>query len=514
ANVLKSPRGIRGFQLDVGNFTEWRVQGKVGGYKNFPDKTRGVLNEGGLYGERQGWHLPNYPLSPSTSWASRPLSSGLPSSQPGIGFFINQFELDIPENVDAMLSFVFTEPLGQAYRARLFVNGWMMGKRIGGLGPQSKFPVHEGILNYHGKNTVAIALWSMASANETISPNLELVLDAAFEGGVGGVGVDNPGWSAVGLAGKLISKNSDWNQQQKASHKRQDNEIHLRAGSAHIGHSHWTIVAEYWNIKDQDPTTGSGSVLRVPAVPASLTTTTHNAIVQILAFVGDLRWGSDSRWDEMEEVEGESGLTESPDSERPSSLFLPPPSAASPPPPSPSVLSSNRKTQCLDELHPEDKQDKMSSSSASTDAVLTQILAQLEAMQIAQQTMQAKLDALAQERTPLSPIEPRMVTSVPSTPTRGDKDTSSASTPASPSAVSYAAAARAPAAADESKLDEAADSASDVAVRAALIGAPPPPPKALVGAVAGKEDAKAQAQAQMSDKEREKILYPGRVLLS
>ena len=47
-------------------------------------------------------------------------------------------------------------------------------------------------------STVAIALWSMTSANETISPNVELVLDAAFEGGVGGVGVDNPGWSAVG----------------------------------------------------------------------------------------------------------------------------------------------------------------------------------------------------------------------------------------------------------------------------------------------------------------------------
>lgn len=35
ADVLKSPRGIRGFQLDVGNFTEWRVQGKVGGYKGY-----------------------------------------------------------------------------------------------------------------------------------------------------------------------------------------------------------------------------------------------------------------------------------------------------------------------------------------------------------------------------------------------------------------------------------------------------------------------------------------------
>lgn len=32
---IKSPRGIRGFKLNVGNFTEWRVQGKIGGYRKY-----------------------------------------------------------------------------------------------------------------------------------------------------------------------------------------------------------------------------------------------------------------------------------------------------------------------------------------------------------------------------------------------------------------------------------------------------------------------------------------------
>jgi len=68
-----------------------------------------------------------------------------------------------------MLSFTFEEPLGQPYRAFLFVNGWMMGKRVANLGlvlfihilvafftelgirPQAKFPVHEGILDYQGE---------------------------------------------------------------------------------------------------------------------------------------------------------------------------------------------------------------------------------------------------------------------------------------------------------------------------------------------------------------------------
>lgn len=31
-DTSKSPRGVRGFALDTGNFSEWRVQGKVGGY--------------------------------------------------------------------------------------------------------------------------------------------------------------------------------------------------------------------------------------------------------------------------------------------------------------------------------------------------------------------------------------------------------------------------------------------------------------------------------------------------
>ena len=89
----------------------------------------GVLNEGGTFGERKGWHLPSFSTS---NWASRPLTSGLPGG-PGIGFFVTTLNLNL-NNVDAMMSFTFTEPLGQSYRALLFVNGWMMGKRVGNVG--------------------------------------------------------------------------------------------------------------------------------------------------------------------------------------------------------------------------------------------------------------------------------------------------------------------------------------------------------------------------------------------
>ena len=91
----------------------------------------GVLNEGGLFGERHGWHLPGFSTS---SWASRDLSLGLPNNTAGVGFFVTTFDLDIQSGKDVMMSFTFEEPFGQPYRAFLFVNGWMMGKRVGNLG--------------------------------------------------------------------------------------------------------------------------------------------------------------------------------------------------------------------------------------------------------------------------------------------------------------------------------------------------------------------------------------------
>lgn len=146
-NQSKSPRGIRGFKLSSGNFTEWKVQGKIGGYKEcvyrgplhafltimfrFPDRVRGLYNEGGLFGERAGWHLPGFDTS---AWESRDISDGLPNSVAGVGFFVANFDLHIEEGLDVPMSFTFAEEFGQPYRALLFVNGWQMGKRIGNLG--------------------------------------------------------------------------------------------------------------------------------------------------------------------------------------------------------------------------------------------------------------------------------------------------------------------------------------------------------------------------------------------
>ncbi|KIP02769.1 glycoside hydrolase family 35 protein [Phlebiopsis gigantea 11061_1 CR5-6] len=190
----RSPRGIPGFELVGGNFTTWKVQGKVGGYTNYPDKVRGLLNEGGLFGERAGWHLPGFDTS---AWTPRALSAGLPGGGAGVGFFVTTFALGVPAGVDAMFSFVFDNgtatPAGADYRALLFVNGWQYGKRVANIGPQARFPVPTGILDPAGDNTVAVALWALQDA--PVSPTLALVLDGAVEGGVGPIAINNPPWA-------------------------------------------------------------------------------------------------------------------------------------------------------------------------------------------------------------------------------------------------------------------------------------------------------------------------------
>jgi hypothetical protein len=83
-----------------------------------------LQHEGGLFGERQGWHLPGFNTS---SWQSRDLVNGLPNGQPGVGFFVTTFSLNISAGLDVPLSFNFNDG-NIRYRALLFVNGWKYGK--------------------------------------------------------------------------------------------------------------------------------------------------------------------------------------------------------------------------------------------------------------------------------------------------------------------------------------------------------------------------------------------------
>nr|WP_262700819.1 beta-galactosidase [Streptomyces sp. NEAU-383] len=106
----KQPRGLTTAYL-AGSDAQitWRVQGARGGEKPV-DTVRGHMNNGGLYGERAGWTMPDSP--------------------------------------------------DRDYRALIYVNGWLMGQYVNDTGPQHTFPLPRGILRADGRNTIAIASWS------------------------------------------------------------------------------------------------------------------------------------------------------------------------------------------------------------------------------------------------------------------------------------------------------------------------------------------------------------------
>jgi hypothetical protein len=134
-----------------------------------------------MYAERQGWHLPN---APTSSWAMGKPTDGL--SKPGIGFYATSFKLNLPKGYDIPLSFVFDRTTGSNYRVQLFVNGYQFGKYINQIGPQSVFPVPEGILDYSGMNYISMTLWAQ-DANGAKLPSFTLQSGMVVQSGFGPV---------------------------------------------------------------------------------------------------------------------------------------------------------------------------------------------------------------------------------------------------------------------------------------------------------------------------------------
>ncbi|KAJ7018890.1 glycoside hydrolase superfamily [Mycena alexandri] len=176
---LKTPRGIQGyFLLNSSSQPTWKVQGKLGGFQDFPDRVRGIMNEGGFFGDRAGWHLPGFDDS---AWNTTTLSTSLPGA--GVRYFRTTFNLDVPGGYDAKMSF------------KLSSVWWNMGRYVANLGPQNRFPVPAGILDYNGANTVVLAVWATSDDGASIT-SFELTVDSVFEGGTGPVASNNPLWEA------------------------------------------------------------------------------------------------------------------------------------------------------------------------------------------------------------------------------------------------------------------------------------------------------------------------------
>lgn len=182
-NQMKNPRGI--LRYDLSNHKakniKWKLTGNLGG-EDYLDKVRGPLNEGGLWAERQGYHLPGAPID---SWTS----SGGPTEgidSAGIAFYGAELALDLPSGWDVPLSFTFTNASATAYHAQLYVNGYQFGKYINNVGPQTSYPVPEGIFDYHGTNYIAFALWSLEADGAKVA-GLELSVNGTILSGYGDI---------------------------------------------------------------------------------------------------------------------------------------------------------------------------------------------------------------------------------------------------------------------------------------------------------------------------------------
>uniref|UniRef100_A0A0D2YKI9 Beta-galactosidase n=1 Tax=Fusarium oxysporum (strain Fo5176) TaxID=660025 RepID=A0A0D2YKI9_FUSOF len=190
AQEMKEPRGILDYKLS-GHIRKsdisWKLTGNLGG-EHYQDHSRGPLNEGSLYVERKGFHLPG---APTGKWEKTKLN-GL--SQAGIGCFATTVNLDFPLGYDIPISLGIKNTTMPAenndvgrnavanFRIQIFVNGWQLGKYVNNLGPQTSFVLPEGILNHHGPNYIVLTLWCLDRSGVKLE-GVSLEVDAVIQSG-------------------------------------------------------------------------------------------------------------------------------------------------------------------------------------------------------------------------------------------------------------------------------------------------------------------------------------------
>lgn len=197
-DAVKFPMGLLDYSLSNRSKSDitWKIQGNLGG-ESYIDKARGPRNEGALFVERMGYHLPSPPISIPMWSEKNPILSG--TTSPGnVEFFATNFTLAIPRGYDVPLSFVFyntSASTSTPYRAQLWVNGWQFGKYISHLGPQTSYPVPEGVLNHQGVNWVGVSIWSLDDGPAKLD-GLELVAYMPVMSGMAKPAVvDSPAWT-------------------------------------------------------------------------------------------------------------------------------------------------------------------------------------------------------------------------------------------------------------------------------------------------------------------------------
>jgi hypothetical protein len=152
----------------------WRIQGNQGG------------DNGGLYGERQGWYLAAVDAKAfNVGWTQGKVTDAPPA--PGTYWVRTSFELDLPKGHDIQLGLAFGDTSrprsDRENRALIFVNGWNMGQFAAHIGPQRTFILPPGILNPNGRNTIALAVTTDGKRENALEP-VKLVNLRTVRGGV------------------------------------------------------------------------------------------------------------------------------------------------------------------------------------------------------------------------------------------------------------------------------------------------------------------------------------------
>lgn len=161
----------------------WRLQGERG-----LDPVRGPLNTGGLYGEREGWHLPGLR---DGDW--EPVTFPREERRQGVTWYRTTFRLSVPGDVDASVGLRLEDDPYRAYRAQIFLNGWNMGQYINNVGPQHTFVLPNGILRTRGTNTLALAVLSEFTTLSGPGKVSLTLMGAAAAGGLPVTPVPSPG---------------------------------------------------------------------------------------------------------------------------------------------------------------------------------------------------------------------------------------------------------------------------------------------------------------------------------
>ncbi|MDL5201399.1 beta-galactosidase [Streptomyces sp. ALI-76-A] len=160
----------------------WRLQGAAA-----PDPVRGPLNNGGLFGEREGWHLPGYE---DGDWETADLPRA--DRRQGVTWYRTAFRLAVDAGTDASVGLTLDDDPSRAYRVQIFLNGWNLGQYVNDVGPQHTFVLPNGILRTRGSNTLALAV--LSDGTTPSGPGrVRLTLLGAAAGGVPVTPVGSPG---------------------------------------------------------------------------------------------------------------------------------------------------------------------------------------------------------------------------------------------------------------------------------------------------------------------------------